>query len=324
MKRRTDDAANLRGPFRIRVVAELTGVPEPTLRAWERRYGIPSPERTGSGYRLYGPREVEQVRELRRLCEQGMAAAEAAKLVRAGGGPEPRAALSAKDGYVLACDAIVTAVESFDAQGLDLQLRRLPFLGSNTQIIDEVVAPALRAIGEKWHQGDLSVAQEHLVSQRFETLLRQLLELSNNVEPGARVILACFAGEDHQLGLLGTATRLAGWGFAPVVLGARTPPSAVRAAVVALAPRLVALSVTVPPPRAALAKLLDEYATACAGDPRIVGGVGAEKIAAEIRKRRGLVAPADASTLRTLLRTVLGASGIEQGPELRPTSRRKA
>jgi hypothetical protein len=31
-----------RGPFRIHTVAELTGVPEPTLRAWERRYGIPT------------------------------------------------------------------------------------------------------------------------------------------------------------------------------------------------------------------------------------------------------------------------------------------
>ena len=73
------------GPLRIHAVAELTGVPEPTLRAWERRYGIPCPERTSSGYRLYGAREVDEVRRMKELCEAGMAAAEAAALVRTRG-----------------------------------------------------------------------------------------------------------------------------------------------------------------------------------------------------------------------------------------------
>src|ERR1700744_5322809 len=70
-----------RGPYRLPPVAALTGVPEPTLRAWERRYGIPTPERTASGYRLYGDREVAQVREMQRLCAGGLAAAEAARAV---------------------------------------------------------------------------------------------------------------------------------------------------------------------------------------------------------------------------------------------------
>ena len=72
------------GRYRIATVAELTGVPIATLRAWERRYGIWEPERTASGYRLYGPDDVAQVSEMRRLCEdEGMAPAEAARVVAA-------------------------------------------------------------------------------------------------------------------------------------------------------------------------------------------------------------------------------------------------
>ena len=39
--------------YRIKRVAHLTGINPATLRAWERRYGLVAPDRTGSGYRLY-------------------------------------------------------------------------------------------------------------------------------------------------------------------------------------------------------------------------------------------------------------------------------
>ncbi|RYG79508.1 MerR family transcriptional regulator, partial [bacterium] len=78
----TDDDPRARGPFRIQAVSERTGVPEPTLRAWERRYGVPRPTRTAAGYRLYGPEHIAQVLEMQRLCDGGMAASDAARLLR--------------------------------------------------------------------------------------------------------------------------------------------------------------------------------------------------------------------------------------------------
>lgn len=67
------------GRFRINRVAESTGIPEATLRAWERRYQIPKPSRTPSGYRLYSSDDVAQVRKMRELCEAGVSPADAAK-----------------------------------------------------------------------------------------------------------------------------------------------------------------------------------------------------------------------------------------------------
>ena len=79
---------------RIAKVAELTEVPQPTLRAWERRYGIPKPHRSEGGYRLYSSEEVACVVAMRALCDQGTPASEAARLVRerrepVGGEPTP-------------------------------------------------------------------------------------------------------------------------------------------------------------------------------------------------------------------------------------------
>ena len=45
--------------YRMKTVSELTGIPRNTLVAWERRYGLPEPERLANGYRLYSDADVE-------------------------------------------------------------------------------------------------------------------------------------------------------------------------------------------------------------------------------------------------------------------------
>ena len=39
--------------YRVKTVSELTGIPRSTLIAWERRYNLFEPDRSGGGYRLY-------------------------------------------------------------------------------------------------------------------------------------------------------------------------------------------------------------------------------------------------------------------------------
>src|SRR6185503_8461135 len=58
--------------FNTRAVARETGVPADTFRAWERRYGIPHPQRTPGGHRLYSERDMAIIRWLRERTEEGM------------------------------------------------------------------------------------------------------------------------------------------------------------------------------------------------------------------------------------------------------------
>ena len=53
-----------RGKYRIHTVAEMTGVPAATLRAWERRYGVPVPARTSSAYRVYSDADIALIRRV--------------------------------------------------------------------------------------------------------------------------------------------------------------------------------------------------------------------------------------------------------------------
>jgi len=307
------------GPFRIHTVAELTGVPEPTLRAWERRYGIPTPERTASGYRLYGAKDVEQVREMRRLCSDGMAAAEAARQLltarAATAGARSGERTPELDPYAASHAAVLAAVLEFDDEALDFELRKLLFLGSTTAILDRVLSPVLHEIGRRWHEGELSVAQEHLASHRLGTMLRDLSRLAPGADGASRILLACFADDEHELGLLSAGTRLSTWGYRPVFLGARTPPPAIRSAVQAMSPALVALSVTITPNRPRARELVEEYAAACGTVPWLIGGAAASGVADIVRASGGLVAPEDPTLLRAFVRSAIAGTPSASGAE---------
>jgi hypothetical protein len=108
--------------------------------------------------------------------------------------------------------------------------------------------------------------------------------------PDARpAIVACFADEDHTLPLYGVALALIQLGSSPLVLGARTPPSAIRHAVESIQPALVALSVTLAPPAFRSRELVGEYAEAMADVPWIIGGAGSAALRELVEQAGGMV-----------------------------------
>lgn len=67
--------------LRIGQVAKLAGVGVPTLRFYEKKGLLPSPERCPSGYRQYKPEIVRQVRFIRRAKEVGFTLKEIQELL---------------------------------------------------------------------------------------------------------------------------------------------------------------------------------------------------------------------------------------------------
>jgi DNA-binding transcriptional MerR regulator len=282
--------------YRIRTVSELTGVSSATLRAWERRYGVPAPSRTASAYRLYSDEDVALITRMRDLVKTGTAPAEAARILYGepvigsmdGGLSSAGAPIVEKDPFVAATERIIDAVRRFDPDGLEDEVAKSLTLGPAVVIYDRTIGPALVQIGELWHAGTVTVAQEHLASNVLGSTLVHLLRLAQPSDAMRRVVLACFADEEHVLGLYGAGLRFASWGYRTLMLGASTPPAAIARVVDALSPDLIGLSATlmVPPPRAR--ELVDAYADACHSTPWLVGGDAAESMRSWIEDRGGL------------------------------------
>jgi DNA-binding transcriptional MerR regulator len=275
-----------RGKYRIQTVAEMTGVPAATLRAWERRYGIPTPERTSSSYRLFSDHDVAAIRKLKELCDDGMSPAEAARqMVRV---EEASNTPVESDPYLRAGQAILSAIEDFEPDGVERAIRGAMFLGSASTVYQRVIGPVMATVGDRWHEGSFSVAQEHMATEALGSAARDMLRLLDPASSAPEAIIACFADEEHALTLYGVAFALVQWGYRPVVLGANTPPSAIRHAVESIQPALVGLSVTITPPAYRARELVDSYAEAVGAVPWVVGGAGVEPMHDAIEASGGI------------------------------------
>lgn len=284
----------------------MTGVSPATLRAWERRYGLPAPRRSTKAYRLYSERDVALIRRVRELCDTGMAPSEAARSVLAG--DEVGLDLVPDHADARAVQQILDAVDRFDPERIDSAVRSALHLGPAVTLFERVYGPALVEIGERWAAGELSVAHEHLAVEIVHAALRLLVGLVQPRRPRHRVVLACFADEEHTGPLYGVALRLAGADIQALVLGARTPPEAVRRAVDVLRPDLVGLSLTVAPPAARARTLVHDYAAACGTTPWLVGGRAAPALHEHLAACSVQLAPAGVDPLDHLL-YALGSPG---------------
>jgi DNA-binding transcriptional MerR regulator/methylmalonyl-CoA mutase cobalamin-binding subunit len=235
--------------YPIRAVSKLTGISVDTLRAWERRYQVVEPERDDRG-RLYSDADVARLKLLREAVERGHAIGRVASL-----STEELEALLSRPGPVsdpafasaapADLSALQDAVDAFDAAALRRELSRLAAVLPPRALVREVALPFLHLVGEAWHEGKLSVAQEHLVSAELRSLIGALARLQHGGAEGApRLVFATPEGEPHELGTLIAALVASGAGFGALYLGPGLPASELVAAARRVQPRAVVLGYT--------------------------------------------------------------------------------
>lgn len=209
----------------IRHVSELLGVPAPTLRSWERRYGIPATPRSAGGHRRYSEEALVQLRLMRDEIARGRQAADAVRTVRR---------LLGADGPV--ADHVAALLAGSRAMDPDAMREALDDAAATLGLpaaIDEVLMPGMRQIGAWWESGRCDVGQEHLTSEVARGWLSRETALATVPRHGRAVVLACGPRDLHTLGLEALALLLARDGHVCRVLGARTPARAAVTAVTA-------------------------------------------------------------------------------------------
>jgi methanogenic corrinoid protein MtbC1 len=296
--------------YPIAVAARLTGLTLDTIRAWERRYGAVEPERGVRG-RLYSDAQVQRLRLLAALVERGHAISAVAAL------PTPRLetlldrtspspAGSRPPGRPVTALA-VDAIEGFDHLALARELARLASLYAPRDLVYDVVLPLMRVVGERWHQGTLSVAQEHLVSAVVHSILGTIVRLHEAPPDAPGLLFAGPEGEWHEFGLLAAAMLASAAGLGVLYLGPNLPTleiagaaakSGVAAAVVAMTGGAAATARQLPALRQALPPRVELW----------VGGPGPEAWSPPATARNRVVPIGSLEDFERHARRVRGAS----------------
>jgi MerR family transcriptional regulator, light-induced transcriptional regulator len=114
-------------------------------------------------------------------------------------------------------------------------------LGSWHRVAEEL-GRVLVEVGERWQRQELSVLDEHVVSERLARGLARIGEALPS-RPGApRALLACLEGDEHVLGLALVELSLREIGWTTLWAGARTPRVELERIVTGLQLELIALS----------------------------------------------------------------------------------
>lgn len=242
--------------YSMRVVARLTGLSPDTVRAWERRYEAVVPERSDGNTRKFSAADVRKLTFLKGATEKGYRIGDIARL------PEEElrgliesegavaAALSPPAGEVpgqVAFERLrgeyledVGRYRAREARGI---LARAAAVLDPQEFVLEVVLPIMRETGDLWEAGELTVAQEHLVSMQMRGLLDSILRVSAP-HPGApKIICATPPGQHHEFGALAGALWAAMRGFDVLYFGADVPADDIVEAAEATGAEVILLSV---------------------------------------------------------------------------------
>lgn len=232
--------------YNTKAVAQETGVPADTFRAWERRYGIPRPQRTDGGHRLYSERDIATIRWLRDRTAEGLTISQAIALMNDGNESNLSWLNTAVDTephtWERLNSRLVAALTDYDATRAEQILGEAFALYPVEDVFLKLVQPVMVEIGEQWHAGKITVTAEHFATQFIRRKLSGLFNTYNITEGRGLVLVACAPSEQHDLGALMLAVFLVRRGWQVIYLGPEVPLRDLLETVRKLQPDMVAMS----------------------------------------------------------------------------------
>lgn len=250
-----DHEMSRHGRYGISTLCRKTGLTPALLRAWEKRYGLLEPRRTEGGHRYYSEEDLRVLQHVTRRLEEGARIGEVAALGREEllarssrvPAPEPQKdppdAGSPESMPALLIGRLLEAAERYDSPGLAQILDDAFARYSPLFVIRQILEPAARQIGDRWVEGTMTVASEHLFSGHVARRLQRLLDWVPVTHAGPRAICAGFPDETHEVGILSVAYHLALGGCRVLYLGPCLPLRDLELAAEVTKPQMLCLSV---------------------------------------------------------------------------------
>ena len=225
--------------FNLKVVLKETGIAADTLRAWERRYGLPMPQRSAGGHRLYSQRDIETIKWLMKRQEDGLSISRAVDLwneqVASGNNPLADLAQTASSSTIpIQFKSANTTLDSLRTDWVEACLRFSESTAEQTlnqafslfpveAVCIEVLQKGMSEIGERWYENRASVQQEHFASSLAMRRLDALLSASPIPTRNQTVLVGCPPEEWHTFTPLLLALLLRRRGLNVIYLGANVP-----------------------------------------------------------------------------------------------------
>lgn len=234
--------------YSIKVACQLSGVNEHTLRSWEKRYEILQPKRSQTGRRIYTESDIDKLRYIKRLIEDGHSISFIAgknvdslktlmlksEALKESPQAEPDTLNSMITDNLVDVDEYVIRIQKFIGLGNEVEVERLirtaRLKTNNLFYITKFIPAILKKIGDKVFVDDFGIWQEHIVSSivRIEMFAMYKELKMNNSCPSYQkraidMAISTMDGNYHEIGPLLAACLCELFGLKTLYLGPSSP-----------------------------------------------------------------------------------------------------
>lgn len=217
---------NVKKSFSIRDLENLSGIKAHTIRIWEKRYGLLSPDRTTTNIRMYSLESLQKLLNITLLYNNGYKISKIAKI------PEKDISLTVREIVAKnsvknhAINALKLAMMNFDQSLFQNTYNNLVSDKSFREIFWDVLMPFLEELGLLWQTNTIGPAHEHFMSNLIKQKISANIDKLQSIEPTSHdkvFVLFLPENEIHEIGLLYLNYEIVLRGYKTVYLGATMP-----------------------------------------------------------------------------------------------------
>lgn len=250
--------------YTIKELEHLSGIKAHTIRIWEQRYNVLSPQRTDTNIRYYSDADLKTLLNISLLNEQGYKISKIARM-----SPEQlkltvqQLAAQETQTHTHQINAMVAAMIDMDEESFDKTLSTATLQMGFQEAMLQVVYPFLHKIGILWQTNNISPAHEHFVSN----LVRQKLivaidgQVVKRKEGAPTYLLYLPEGELHEIALLYMNYLIRAHHQQVIYLGQNLPFEDLVRTYEMLKPDIICTVLTIMPERDRVQAYIDQLAS---------------------------------------------------------------
>lgn len=215
---------NIKTIFTSTDMENISGIKAHTIRIWEKRYQLFTPNRVSRNIRHYNLENLQKLLNVALLNKQGMKISKIAELTELEIITKVKSLASCDIELENACNEIKIAMYQFDAAQFEDTYKHALQQYSFSEVYQKVFTPFLHFLGMLWQTTSITPAHEHFISNLIYQKIQVNIEQIKVIPHHKRTFILYLPEEEmHEISLLYLNYELISRGYQTIYLGRSIP-----------------------------------------------------------------------------------------------------
>ena len=217
----------VKSEFSIKNLENISGIKAHTIRIWEKRYKLLSPERTNTNIRKYSLESLRKLLNINLLYKNGFKISKIANLEPDKISPLVREIALENNTENISINALKLAMVNFDVGMFDIKYKILVENYGFEYVFFKIFVPLMTELGILWQTGAICPSHEHfvtsLIKQKIHVQTEKIQNKKSVEESSPKFVVFLPENEIHELSILYLNYLVLSKGFHTIFLGQSIP-----------------------------------------------------------------------------------------------------